>query len=986
MRTRPPSASRRGSALLVCLAVVLLLAVVIVAFLSQAQLNRQTENSGAARTKAEILARSGLDYAVSRLIAEITDPANSEKVADGVYRPLSGEKMRPAPQLQRAAVNLRMVHVPGLLKQSIAAFDPAASAVNTATADKSGRSVGPKRWNAPMFYFSQPQFTSAAQVPDWIYFSADGPSRSAPVLGRIAFNIYEIDGLLDVNVAGYPVQLNGDIDAINSLKATVAGADVKKISRYISYLDQSLVDNRSRGSVRSEAYVSSVRENTNGFLAPAPGDTHFLSRLDLVRYAITFGFKAGAANQLDTNAMAFVTAWSRSLDAPSWNPPAPGEANLFAPAIRRTSDVTITDYLLDGRTRTQKWKKGDAVAARRFPLSRIGWFDHASSDNRARAIRQFFGLDPMPDGTWKYFDVRIRTLDELRTADREPNFFELLKAGIASGSLGRALPSGQGRLSADRDGDKDLQVLRIGASIIDAATAGNEPTIIAFEPSVDRTRFACGVKDLPYLYAVRFRQIVKTDATGTVERIDQFALPILVNPHASPATPEARQATRPAVRMRMIGTIENPVADAGGATGSPLESRFPKSAPDDPQSLGNRILEVDPAAFRTPSPITSRQPPDAAPMPPDFAGTYRGFWLATGAVGGDIVANAPGGRANFNRFNLVLEYWNGRSWIIYDALVGDGREDPAAGLGETVEVEFASTTEKNPKPDDASFTGAGTWYLVKPDPRTNRWGPLRGQTASRPTEVPGEPVDAATSAIRLEEGPSGNLPDVADPDGKKRKDDLAIAGGLGHGQTSMGKLLSNEQPELRNSLPLRPYCTVAELGCVFRDQPWKTLDFATAVSADAALLDYFTINESGPDGVVAGKLNLNAAGSTLDALLSQAALEIGHSAVLGAVTGIADAIGPDLMSPADLPGEIPTNPSAKTKAQQEAAIRALGTAGQTRTWNFFIDLIAQSGKLQPGSTELTDFFSEGESRFWMHVAIDRFTGRVIGSQVEAYQE
>jgi hypothetical protein len=51
---------------------------------------------------------------------------------------------------------------------------------------------------------------------------------------------------------------------------------------------------------------------------------------------------------------------------------------------------------------------------------------------------------------------------------------------------------------------------------------------------------------------------------------------------------------------------------------------------------------------------------------------------------------------------------------------------------------------------------------------------------------------------------------------------------------------------------------VAELGYVFRDVPWKNLDFFTPESGDAALLDLFCINEtSDPNGLVAGKVNLN---------------------------------------------------------------------------------------------------------------------------------
>jgi len=66
------------------------------------------------------------------------------------------------------------------------------------------------------------------------------------------------------------------------------------------------------------------------------------------------------------------------------------------------------------------------------------------------------------------------------------------------------------------------------------------------------------------------------------------------------------------------------------------------------------------------------------------------------------------------------------------------------------------------------------------------------------------------------------------------------------------------QSQSRPLLLHRPFRTVAELGYVFRDVPWKNLDFFTPESGDAALLDLFCINEtSDPNALIAGKVNLN---------------------------------------------------------------------------------------------------------------------------------
>jgi hypothetical protein len=73
----------------------------------------------------------------------------------------------------------------------------------------------------------------------------------------------------------------------------------------------------------------------------------------------------------------------------------------------------------------------------------------------------------------------------------------------------------------------------------------------------------------------------------------------------------------------------------------------------------------------------------------------------------------------------------------------------------------------------------------------------------------------------------------------------------------------------------RPYRTVAELGCVFRDTPWKNLDFFTPESADNPLLDVFSISENiDPSGLVAGKIDLNTRQQpVLQAILSGGALD-----------------------------------------------------------------------------------------------------------------
>ena len=55
----------------------------------------------------------------------------------------------------------------------------------------------------------------------------------------------------------------------------------------------------------------------------------------------------------------------------------------------------------------------------------------------------------------------------------------------------------------------------------------------------------------------------------------------------------------------------------------------------------------------------------------------------------------------------------------------------------------------------------------------------------------------------------------------------------------------------------RPFRSVGELGFVYRDEPFKTLDFWSSKSADAALLDLFSVNDQ--PAVVAGQVDINQA-------------------------------------------------------------------------------------------------------------------------------
>ncbi|MEP6672274.1 MAG: hypothetical protein ABJF10_24130 [Chthoniobacter sp.] len=285
-----------------------------------------------------------------------------------------------------------------------------------------------------------------------------------------------------------------------------------------------------------------------------------------------------------------------------------------------------------------------------------------------------------------------------------------------------------------------------------------------------------------------------------------------------------------------------------------------------------------------------------------------------------------------------------------------------------------------------------------------------------------------------------------------------------------GNPTSLAQSQSRPLLLHRPFRTVAELGYVFRDLPWKNLDFFTPESGDAGLLDIFCINEtSDPNGLVAGKVNLNtrqapvlaaiAAGACVDdpkvtnttigSLSSTVAKTIATNltartadttATYGPLQNVSELVGKwnaaaacappsgttykpvaagancgiDLSLPNYKDGKLSyTGFSGNTvttsgkdlsavfapagagslneslayiKRLREAPIRALANVGQTRVWNLMIDVVAQTGRYPQAANALDKFLVEGEQRYWVHVAIDRYTGEVLDKQIEVVKE
>ncbi|MGI8955847.1 MAG: putative Ig domain-containing protein [Chthoniobacterales bacterium] len=211
----------------------------------------------------------------------------------------------------------------------------------------------------------------------------------------------------------------------------------------------------------------------------------------------------------------------------------------------------------------------------------------------------------------------------------------------------------------------------------------------------------------------------------------------------------------------------------------------------------------------------------------------------------------------------------------------------------------------------------------------------------------------------------------------------------------------------------RRFENVGEFGYAYKASSTtasKTLDFASSTSQDAAILDFFTYNTASRR---AGTVNLNTRnGPVLAALIRGALLNDPGSENIP--TNVVSPPGPPPLDALNagqaIVRETTNNGPALTRrdvtrlaAAVAAAVpalagsdenkqtiaRALAEAGQTRTWNLMIDVIAQTGKYAPGTADLADptkFTVQGEKRYWLHIALDRDGGTVLGQQLEEVAE
>ncbi len=238
------------------------------------------------------------------------------------------------------------------------------------------------------------------------------------------------------------------------------------------------------------------------------------------------------------------------------------------------------------------------------------------------------------------------------------------------------------------------------------------------------------------------------------------------------------------------------------------------------------------------------------------------------------------GGSNNNGYGITysLEYQVGSSWIPYQQNNLFGQQDAPIYNGSVAAVPTTSAHSIDPS--------AVTW-----DPRTIRWGgtnnlgPGNFVSAYSPGNNPPMTVQTIRADMtvgvnihgwylgcvtqdqylqRLNLPMTNNSGYIVDTDSVLRRPMGAYVpasptttNGLPLAQVYTGTTISGNTSS-RPIILHRPFRSVAELGYVFSDTPWRNIDFFTPESGYSALLDTFCINEDyRPDAVTAGRVDLN---------------------------------------------------------------------------------------------------------------------------------
>ncbi len=1155
-----PAQRQRSFALIATLALLALLTIVLVAFVTMVSRDRSATQNYSQGIRAEQIALGGMDQVVSQLQQEIADPSVSTINSNGgtnVFMPLTNApSVNAMPQRMVSAGLIPIVTMSGTNVYTNA-VNLAAVGNLTTNPSLNSRKITIARWTEPNLLLPTASNNFAASTPPaWIIVTRNGPegfpagttpqsaglitsslNNPTGAIGRYAYVVYDTSGLIDANVAGYPSTYANNAAG----KGALPWADLTQLPGITSADVQNLVNWRNPATFANYA-TNVMNATTNGFMQVANGDTTFLSRQELIKWTQQPG------NSDWQQALPYLTTFSRELNGPTWGPTTNmvGATNaMFNYHANSTTAGVQNPLIFNPRVQAPFVRNngieavvGEPLVKYRFPLDKLSIFNKMATQSLTAQditdLQRYFGVDVAADSSGYFRHLNYPTksatyvhgvasgtsgimmLDDVAKQNREPDFFELLQAGILQGSLGTSGYSGQSarwdilnnshRLYGitsteniqDYDTKETFQILRIGANIIDQWHADNYPTTITFTPTGSPTSESVyGICDLPYINQVWLKVYGPAENTAVAPSLYFYFQ--LWNPHQpstyttgptgfriSPEQPSSGGGgypdgyyvtyNAPGISYNNNGVFyygavfpfSQPLVGYPGewTTATPVPSPFYQYAPNN----GNINFTNATAGYREPSLMTANAWPMVAPNCPWTPPTNIAAICITNLVlpNANTLDNSnfkttsnSGFQTNWayvtnpNNFSTigfpantpayyVDVVWQGvfrlqfqdpgnpALYHTYSTFVGMDDNNSISGFG-TEQPASAQTGVPAPVTynlyQNTNFT---TYGYLKSDPRTFRFGSGDDRfetTNSNPTlglapyvtngatfvndrtdtyvpfvydgGLPGNnnnPYRMDTWAMNNPSVPAnGNIitptPSyITNADGAVRPGDATYSYNAAN---SYATPLVQGKYANRPVVLHRPFNSVGELGYVFRDDPWKTLDFFSPSSADAGLLDLFTLSDA---PVLAGRVSPNTPYAPVAAALISGATQSSYSGsavspanaltLAGALTNVSS-VAP-FVNRADLESRFMTNNAinnfSSIKTEREAVIRSLAESANTRTWNFLVDIIAQSGTYPATAATLDDFAVTGERHYWLHVAIDRYTGQVVDQQLEAVDQ
>ncbi|XHR30483.1 MAG: hypothetical protein ACFUZC_07950 [Chthoniobacteraceae bacterium] len=565
--------------------------------------------------------------------------------------------------------------------------------------------------------------------------------------------------------------------------------------------------------------------NSNGWT-----DNRFISRQQLIRFLLN-GIASSSADKASLqNILPYLGTFSRALNQPSvWPDPNRPKITSSAASINASSytysggnsaygaDDTYNPPFRKVRVQSAFTRNdgtssvvGEPLVKKRFALNRIAWVTCKGpsaglssndpvikqsiaqgipldllNEGTAANIKKYFGLTWTASagtgglgGYWQYdhgITSAVGTLDQIAAANREPDFFELLEAGICAGSLAKGwtgIGNDTGYYGScsqmKSDTRVDSQILQIGANIIDEFDSDSYPTQIIFNEGV-LNRSVWGKENLPYLSGIAYTGFVAaaanpappTDRKKTTAVLSNKGLqiimdvPVVWNPYNSSGS-SVSALTPSNLRIVVSSAQQDGYTTAGRFTttgtyadGGPTKSidcawnigsyDTATGTVKMPTSGSNTALYFSNSSslYRDPTPLLQPGIPSGSNLSIDsnnvmvlsgsFAWTggvpeyntgkkYLGFYAAqfpecTTSSGTTYTIAKASFAINSYPLTFSLEYQDGASWIPYMQYGALTRRIT------TYDLPFSQDANPDLFTWWPTYSQSSTW-----DPRTSRWG------------------------------------------------------------------------------------------------------------------------------------------------------------------------------------------------------------------------------------------------------------------------